>query len=208
MILKYIFLSNNHKATIKEMRKIPKICAYALFLLLALVLSSYSRPRYYDFLPTLDIFYDNSEAAVVKRLSSRRTPEDEAFYGLTDFTIADAFAPHCEGDLSTDDLEAIIHRPHVTATVFFLKYLINRPRPYQIDPTIDNLPSETGHTPALPAGHACQAYYLAKVLGRRYPEKKDLFFRVARRCEDARVIAGIHYPSDGRLSKILARVLP
>lgn len=190
------------------MRKIPKICLYGLFLLLALVLSSFSRPRYYKFLPTLDIFYDNSEAAVVKRLASRRTLEDEEFYEMTDMTIADVFAPHCKGDLTVEDLEDITLRPHVKSTIFFLKYLINRPRPYQIDPTIDNLPSETGHTAALPAGHACQAYYLAKVLGRRYPEKKDLFFRLAKRCDDARVIAGIHYPSDGRLSKILARILP
>lgn len=201
-------MSNTPKATIKEMRKIPKICLYGLVLLLVLVLSSFSRPRYYDFLPTLDIFYDNSEAAVVKRLSSRRTPEDKAFYQTTDITVSDAFAPHCEGDLSVEDLEDITLRPHVVWTIKFLKYLINRPRPYQVDATIDNLPSETGHTAALPAGHACQAYYLAKVLGRRYPEKKDLFFRIAKRCDDARVIAGIHYPSDGRLSKILARILP
>ena len=199
-------MSNTPKATIKEMRKIPKICLYGLVLLLVLVLSSYSRPRYYDFLPTLDIFYDNSEAAVEEAVK----PADARGRGVLPNDGHHGFRRVCaalRGDLSVEDLEDITLRPHVVWTIKFLKYLINRPRPYQVDATIDNLPSETGHTAALPAGHACQAYYLAKVLGRRYPEKKDLFFRIAA-CDDARVIAGIHYPSDGRLSKILARILP
>ena len=84
-----------------------------------------------------------------------------------------------------------------------LKVHFNRPRPYQIDSSIEYLESSTGQTPSMPAGHAFQAYYLTKVLSKKYPEKKKTFEDIANKCNDCRIRAGIHYPSDGELSKTL-----
>ena len=52
------------------------------------------------------------------------------------------------------------------------KYLINRARPEQVDPSIKPIDKSTAQTPAFPAGHAFQAYLLSKKLSEKYPEKK------------------------------------
>ncbi len=83
----------------------------------------------------------------------------------------------------------------------FLKYFYNRARPHQIDPSIKPLTSTTAHTPSYPAGHAFQAYYLAKQLTKKYPHRKHEFDKIAQQCDDVRVIAGLHYPSDGEFAK-------
>ena len=77
----------------------------------------------------------------------------------------------------------------------------------EINKNIDNLDSKTGYTPAMPAGHAFQAYYLAAILSKRYPHKKQKFDEIAKKCDDCRVKAGIHYPSDGVFSKKIVNYL-
>ena len=85
--------------------------------------------------------------------------------------------------------------------IYLLKHIINRARPYQVNTNILLLESKTANTPSYPAGHACQAYYLAKYLGKKHPEKQDELNQIAQRCDMVRVKAGLHYPSDGVFSK-------
>ena len=75
--------------------------------------------------------------------------------------------------------------------------------PKQILPDLDVLTSTTAHTPAYPAGHAFQAYYLAHTLGKKYPDLQDKLNEIAEQCDSTRVKAGLHYPSDGEFSKHL-----
>ena len=49
---------------------------------------------------------------------------------------------------------------------------------------INYLYSESGLTPSYPAGHAFQAHYLAHILTKRYPDKKDLLYSIAEKCDD------------------------
>ena len=48
-----------------------------------------------------------------------------------------------------------------------------------------------------------QAYFLAKILSKKYPNKKDILDNIAYNCDLTRVKAGLHYPSDGKFSKFL-----
>ena len=169
-------------------------------ILLLLILYTYTLPRYVRILPTIP-FYDNSEANLVKEIADKRTMKDEEFFYLTDSSVAYAFLPHVEE--SIEELRDIIMGVRVLLLMYLFKYFINRPRPYQINKDIHYLESKTGNTPALPAGHALQAYYLAHVLSKKYPNKKDTFIRIARDCDNVRVKAGIHYPSDGKFSIML-----
>ena len=57
--------------------------------------------------------------------------------------------------------------------------------------------------PAFPAGHAAQAYILANYLKKIYPEKKEIIEKVAEKCNDCCIKAGLHYPSDGMYSKLI-----
>ena len=88
-------------------------------------------------------------------------------------------------------------------SLFFFEGIINRARPQQINRKLDVLASKTASTPSYPSGHAFQAYYLAQVLSSRYPEKAEMFSKIAEDCALARVYAGLHYPSDNEFSKTL-----
>ena len=80
----------------------------------------------------------------------------------------------------------------VTTPIYALKYMINRARPHQVS-DITPIPSKPQIHPAYPSGHAYQAYYLAKRLGNKYPDRKTQLESLAEDCAMARVYAGLHY---------------
>lgn len=170
------------------------------YFLFVVIIFLYTRPRYISYLPTIPV-YNNDEAQIVLCKWRNRTRDDINFFKLTDPSIIYPFLDIVNE--TEDELETIITSSNVLFVILFFKYTINRPRPYQIITKIKPIHSETGSTPALPAGHAFQAYYLAHVLSKRYPDKKQLFDSIAKRCDDVRVIGGIHYPSDGQFSKTI-----
>lgn len=166
-----------------------------IFLLLVYLISL---PSYYPYLPTIPL-YDNNESEIVKKMTQDRTVDDIDYFNLTNESISYAYSEHV-----SESVEELTKMYQNTIYIILLfKFLINRPRPYQIDSSIKYLESSTGQTPSMPAGHTFQAYYLTKVLSKKYPEKKKTFEDIAKKCNDCRIRAGIHYPSDGDLSKTL-----
>jgi len=153
------------------------------------------------FLPAIAIHPDNNrEVLMVKKAISTRTQEDVDFYRKTDASPSHAFDKIV--DESVEDLNYLISQPHVFHVIMILKLLMNRARPQNVIDTLHNvLSSTTANTPAYPAGHAFQAYYLAHKLGQKYPELKQTFNRIAKECDVTRVKAGLHYPSDGAFAK-------
>jgi hypothetical protein len=136
-------------------------------------------------------------------MAQDRNSIDVNFFHLTNENISYAYVEHVNE--SVKELENIYKN---TKYVYhFFKFLINRPRPYQIDNSIKYFHTNTGQTPSMPAGHAFQAYYLTKILSKKYPKKKELFEEIAKKCDDCRVRAGIHYPSDGNFSKLLVNLI-
>ena len=171
-------------------------------LIILIILCFYIPTRYYKFLPTLPLYPNNKkESGIVLELSSKRTTSDIYFFKLTDPSVVNSFKPYVNE--SIDELSKIILS--INHIIFFFKYLFNRARPNQINKNIKVLISTTAHTPAFPAGHAMQAYYLAKILSKKYPDKKNIFNKLADKCDMVRVKAGIHYPSDGKFSKFVVK---
>ena len=179
----------------KETKRIFNSLLFLFIIYLALM------PSYYSLLPTIPI-YDNEEVKEVKKYINKRNKEDLDFFELTNESIVTGFKPYVKE--SEDELLKIIRM--VIPEIFFFKIIINRPRPYQIDKDLNYIRTDTGLTPAMPAGHAYQAYYLSKKLSEKYPSKKDLFEKIAKKCDECRVYAGIHYPSDGEISKKLVNM--
>ena len=177
---------------------------YKIYFVFIIIVYLYSLPKYVSYLPTIPI-YNNNEANEVLKISKNRTAEDIDFFHLTDESIVSCFLPYVVEDKYI--LRKLITTPLVYIIVYSLKYIINRPRPYQIDNNINNLYSSTGNTPSLPAGHAFQAYYLANYLGKKHPEKKYELDKLAYKCDIVRVKAGLHYPSDGKFSKQIVNLL-
>lgn len=164
-----------------------------------------SGKRYIKYLPTIPIYPDNEkEILEVKTKIKTRTHNDVEFFKLTDRSVSYAFTKIVP--ISVKELDKLITQFDVYSIILFFKYTINRARPYQIDPNINFLLSNTDNTPAYPAGHALQAYYLANKLGKIFPEKQQELNDIAEKCDNVRVIGGIHYPSDGRFSKQLVDI--
>tara|TARA_X000000950_G_scaffold33807_1_gene36335 strand:+ start:3289 stop:3852 length:564 start_codon:yes stop_codon:yes gene_type:complete len=155
---------------------------------------------YHEILPSFPIYPRNKKEFVdVKKMMEKRTRDDEAFFHLTNDSIAAAFVPYVKENKK--ELEKIATSHNFIIITF--KTIINRRRPWQIDPTLKPINIKTAQTPAYPAGHAYQAYLLCKYLVKKYPNKKDILEKVALRCDDCRIKAGLHYPSDGKFSRQL-----
>ena len=128
--------------------------------------------KYNFYYPTIPVYPNNhDELEVVKEMIGVRTEDDVKLFLKTDISVCYLFVDHTTETIS--ELRSTTNSHRILIFVKFFKNLINRARPYQIDESIDDLKSVTSHTPAYPAGHAFQAYYLARVLSIRYPDKKD-----------------------------------
>ena len=92
-----------------------------------------------------------------------------------------------------------------------LKYLYKRPRPFQLAPhlgyKISVIQTDTHQTPSYPSGHQTEGAIIAEVLSSYYPEHKTAFYEAAGLVGKARVMQGVHYPSDNDVSMILSRIL-
>ena len=75
-----------------------KIYKYILYSILIYTLILISSPkRYKPYLPTIPIYPNNEEEAlVVLRLAKDRTQEDIDFFNLTNLNMAPAFLPHVD----------------------------------------------------------------------------------------------------------------
>ena len=137
---------------------------------------------------------------IMKEYISKRTQSDIDFFYLTDDNIVIAFQDIIkENEMKKEDLEKIILSTKIINIIMLYKNIYNRARPSQVAPEIINsklLNSKTASTPAYPSGHAFQAYYLAKILTKKFPQKEKELMKIADRVSDARIIAGLHYPSD------------
>ena len=160
-----------------------------------------SPTRYLYFIPTFPIYPENTkEALEVKQIMKNGGLYYHKLFLLTDPSVSFAFARYVPESVS--ELDTMITSVEVTTPLYLLKYLINRARPHQVS-DIKPIPNKTANTPAYPSGHAYQAYYLAKRLGNKYPDRKTQLESLAEDCAMARVYAGLHYPSDNQFSKTL-----
>ena len=95
--------------------------------------------------------------------------------------------------------------------VYALKFYHNRARPEQLAPyfnlEIDVLYTETHHTPAYPSEHTMYAELAANILSDLYPELRKDFFQLSDYCGLARILQGVHYPSDNKAARIAVNKL-
>jgi hypothetical protein len=92
-----------------------------------------------------------------------------------------------------------------------IKQFYNRPRPetianiYGIElPVIE---TETHHTPSYPSGHTFYTSLAANIGKSIYPSLSFEFDSIVKNTETARVLQGVHYPSDNLASINLSRIL-
>lgn len=171
-----------------------------LCILIFVIITIIQKEKYYKFYPTIPVYPNNQkEVLIVEKYIKRRNKEMVKFFELTNESVIYAYIPHVNE--TKEELSDLITKKRFE--ILFLKNLINRARPKQVKKDLNAFYSQTALTPSYPAGHAYQAYYLTKYLSKRYPNKRYLFEKIAKKCDLCRVYAGIHYPSDGEFSKYL-----
>lgn len=140
----------------------------------------------------------------------------------TDVDIA--FAKAAEDNLVKTFVDFVIDKGH-TATesecnaiieqtdplLFFMKNVINRPRPYQLAHALElplyPLIHTNANSAAYPGGHALDSYNMARYYGQKYPDIADDCMEFAEKLAETRVYTGIHYPSDNVVSKKISDIL-
>lgn len=93
----------------------------------------------------------------------------------------------------------------------YLKYMIDRPRPYQLARVLDfevyPLIRTDAMTAAYPSGHALTAFIMGEYYSRLIPDGRLRFEELAVKIAQSREIVGIHYPSDTAISKIISGLI-
>jgi hypothetical protein len=175
-------------------------------LLLAIILMIFFLlPKgYYSLYPSLLPTYPPNHVELQYVWDARNSLDEndslKQLYYRTDPSVIYAF--YDEFGIPLEKLRNIAHTSSVITLIYFLKYIHNRRRPYQLDSRVA-LQSQTASTPSYPSGHAYQAYLIARKLSKERPELKDKYMELADKCAYIRVAGGLHYPSDSEYSKWL-----
>ena len=186
---------------------------FVAFMIAYIIVLLVQPTRYYWWYPSFNISipgigkaFPDSRVEVELVMSEyimKRMPSDVAFFRMTDMNPAAPFTNVIKPDeMTLEDMDKIMTSSRVMFVTKMLKWKYNRARPAQIAPEIINkqngtlLHSESAATPAYPSGHAVQAYYLAKILARKFPAKTHAVMEIATKCANIRIMAGHHYPSD------------
>ncbi len=90
-----------------------------------------------------------------------------------------------------------------TYYVFWFKYDFNRPRPYHLEPKLQNL-QRLGHA-SYPSGHSSFSWVNAYVVEELAPNLKEQFYKNATELAFSREVIGVHYPSDSEAGRVWAR---
>jgi hypothetical protein len=86
-----------------------------------------------------------------------------------------------------------------------LKYIHNRPRPFQLSPHYniklgENI-LESMYTPSYPSGHSIQGILIGKVLQTKLPITTDSFIEAGKRISYSRNVGRAHFPSDSKVGE-------
>ena len=86
------------------------------------------------------------------------------------------------------------------------KNLYSRRRPPALEPTVHPC-VEVPKSFSYPSGHSMRAFLWAAVLSDIFPDRKEALYAQAHRAAWARVVGGVHFPSDIVGGRILAAAI-
>ena len=86
------------------------------------------------------------------------------------------------------------------------KYAYWSMRPFQVDPELKPLFAAPNH-PSYPAAHACISTAAGHTLAGLFPRDAEALRALAKQAADARMWAGIHYPSDVEAGRVIGEAV-
>ena len=87
-----------------------------------------------------------------------------------------------------------------------LKKYHDRPRPYELDKSLNAVKMKSMNTASYPSGHSAQGMLIALTLKDKYGKGKA-FMQTAKNISDSRNVAHAHYPSDSKNGTELGKQL-
>lgn len=152
------------------------------------------------------------ELIYISKITNSRDDEDIKFVHKIDKNPAALFIDFCNNKKiifpkkDFDNLYKII-KPLILNT----KYHFNRARPYQLAKlyglTINVIETDTHHTPSYPSGHTVYARLAGNLVSSFHPEFKYELDQIVNKSAYARVLQGVHYPSDNMASIIFTNFI-
>lgn len=138
-----------------------------------------------------------------------RTPENIALFYETDIDVTAPFRrviPEANPFFLYPYTYVVANNPLLHLIAVILKLYYNRKRPYQY--SINPLSYKTCRTPSYPSSHAVQSFALAKHLSKVYPHRTKELTQTAERVANARIVGGVHFPSDKEFARRIVDTLP
>jgi acid phosphatase (class A) len=148
------------------------------------------------------------ELEYIQNLTKNLTTEDQKLISKVDkdpkFLYIDTLN---KLNLPFPEKEFAIAYNIVRPIILNLKYIYNRPRPLQLATAfgynINVIVTDTINTPSYPSGHSSYAAVCAYLLAAMYPEHSGHFFDHVGTVSRARMMQGVHYPSDTEASMVI-----
>lgn len=154
-----------------------------------------------------------SELAKVSTLSNNRSDSDLKLVKTIDQNPDMYFMELCDEYKVKYPLDSIQEFYNIIKPVILnIKGFWNRPRPTQLakyyNMSIDVFVTDTHHTASYPSGHTVYSSLVASIIKYHYPviDSRKLNILVANTAK-ARVLQGVHFPSDNQASLILTEKL-
>jgi hypothetical protein len=147
------------------------------------------------------------ELIYISKITNNRDDTDIKFIHKIDKNAASLVIDFCDSKniiFPQNDFNSLydIIKPLILNT----KYYFNRARPYQLAKfyglIIDVIETDTHQTPSYPSGHTVYARLAANLVSRSNPTFKNELDQIVNRSAYARVLQGVHYPSDNNASII------
>jgi hypothetical protein len=153
------------------------------------------------------------ELELLSRITKNRTKDEENLVHQIDKDMDTPFELLCKSYGVSYPKTLIEENYHLIRPILLnIKGLHNRPRPNQLASyfglKINVIVTDTHHTAAYPSGHTVYSKLVSLILKNRYNQiDQSKLDNIVNQTATARLLQGVHYPSDNKASLILATFL-
>jgi len=164
--------------------------------------------------PANDSVITKNDLQILVEKTSKATAEEITFARYVDdvSNLAQTFIDLLKENGHDESMGGFFGIDHQTESLlFFLKDVINRPRPYQLAKSLNYpvfpLIRTDAMTASYPSGHALTAFVMSEYYARKYPTVATELIELGERIANTRELAGIHFPSDTKISKEICKII-